>query len=383
MQKSLLAMLRCPLCQKGGLAVEHVSTNLFIPVKTHEEEFIKEGLLNCIHCNAVFPIINSILTVLPDGMMNDEEKRFINNYDRTRKTRTIDFVPLTQEERLARMKAFLLQFEFYREESYPDEKSKAWIRNSVNYEVNSAHLKEKYISTLSWKLKKQPRAILDIGGGQGGTLYCFKQHFNPDCTVLIDLDDRFTPIAMLRDDTINVIRTDATNMPFKSKVFDLTISNGCLEHVENWPAMLAEIKRTGTETYISYIPNGSFPWEVGHLSTPLVPVLPKSLARHVCFFWHRVLNNHQYTYELIDHLLNITFFVPSRHFARECKRLKIDATNMFSFYTIEASKATYHHTYGKYVRFLGRHPVLLKFFTVMAMSLHVEPIVHYYLFHPD
>jgi hypothetical protein len=152
--------------------------------------------------------------------------------------------------------------------------------------------------------------------------------------------------------------------------------------VERWPELLSEIKRTGTETYLSYIPNGAFPWEIGHLSAPLVTWLPKRMARHVCYFWHKILGNKQYTYELIDHLLNITYFVPSRRVKNACKRLGIEATNMFTSYVIEASKATYHHTYGKYVQFLGRHAWLLKLFTGILTSLNMEPIVHYYLYHP-
>lgn len=376
-------MLQCPLCKKGEIKLLHVSTKTFIPVEGEAQEFIQNGLLECTSCKAVFPIINHVPTLLPENRMTEKEKTFIEDYDKSQKTKILDFVPQSSETRLAKMKTFLLQFEFYREETYPDEKSKAWIRNAVDYEINSAILKDKYVNSLSHKLRKSPRTILDIGGQQGGTLYCFKQHFKPDCAVLLDLDDRFTLITQLRDETINFIRGDATDMPFKRKVFDLTISNGCLEHVQDWPAMLAEIKRTGIETYLSYIPNGSFPWEIGHLSAPLVTVLPKPLARQICHGWHKLLNNKQYTYELIDHLLNTTYFVPSRRFAKECKKLQIDATNMFSSYAIEALKAVYHHTYGKYVRFLGNHPFVLRLFTGIAMSLHIEPIVHYYLFHPE
>ncbi len=383
MQLLLLNMLHCPVCKNGEIKLKHALTKMFIPVEKKKQEFIQEGLLECSDCRFLFPVIHDIPTLLPENMMTEQEKGFIKKYDFSRKTKTLAFVPLSSEERLFKMKTFLLQYPFYREETYPDEKSKTWIRNSVDYEIHSAILKDKYVNALSHKLKKPPKTMLDIGGGQGGTLYCFKQHFKPDCAVLLDLDDRFTPIAQLRDETINVIRGDATNMPFKNKAFDLTISNGCLEHVKNWPAMLSEIKRTGMETYLSYIPNGSFPWEIGHLSAPLVTVLPKSIARWICRGWHKVLNNRQYTYELIDHLLNITFFVPSHRFAKECRTLKIEATNMFSIYTVEASKASYHHTYGRYVQFLGRHPFILKGFTGIAMAFHIEPIVHYYLYHPN
>jgi uncharacterized protein YbaR (Trm112 family) len=383
MRLSFIPMLQCPICRKGELESPHASVKIMIPDEGQAEEYIQDGILECRRCKAVFPVINRIATLLPESLMTETEKGFLANYDRSRGTKTVKFVPLSPEARLERIKAFLLQHEFYREESYPDEKSRAWIRNSVDYEVNQAVLKDKYIASLSHKLKKRPEAILDIGGGQGGTLVCFKRHFNPACAFLLDMDDRFTPIAQLRDETINIIRGDATNMPFKPKVFGLTISNGCLEHVRNWQAMLAEIRRTGVETYLSYIPNGSFPWEIGHLSAPLVPLLPKSLARRICRGWHVLLNNKQYTYELIDHLLNITYFVPSRRFAKQCRRLKIDAANMFSWYTIEASKTAYHHTYGRYIRFLGRHPFILKLFTGTAMALHLEPIVHYYLYHPE
>ena len=316
-------------------------------------------------------------------MMNDAERAFLKDYDATQKTQNLKYSLPTEEERFQRMESLLMEDAFYREESYPDEKSKAWIRNQVAYEVRYAHLKEKYVKSLSHKLKNKPKRILDIGGGQGGTLHCFQRHFQPDVAILIDLDDRFAPIAKMRDERIDVIRGDGTNMPFKDNVFDLTISNGCLEHVLEWPKMIAEIQRTGTETYLSYIPNGGFPWEIGHLSAPLVTWLPKGLARHVCFLWHKILRNKQYTYELIDHLLNITYFVPSRRFEKTCRRMGIDTTNMFSQYVIEASKAAYHHTYGKYVEFLGRHSWILNLLTKMMMVLHMEPIVHYYLYHPD
>jgi uncharacterized protein YbaR (Trm112 family) len=383
MRVSFIPMLQCPVCGTGDLRSPHASVIIRIPDSGKSGEYIQDGILECVSCGAVFPVINRIATLLPASLMTAAEKEFLANYDRSRPVKTVDFTAPSPEARLEKIRSFLLQYEFYREETYPDEKSRAWIRNSVDYEVHHAVLKDKYIASLSHKLKKNPRSILDIGGGQGGTLSCFIRRFKPDCAFLIDMDDRFTPIAQLRDETVNVVRGDATRMPFKRKAFDLIISNGCLEHVFNWPAMLAEIKRTGTETYLSYIPNGSFPWEIGHLSAPLVPLLPKRMARRVCRAWHILLNNRQYTYELIDHLLAITNFVPSRSFAKECRKLKIDASNMFSWYSIEASKSTYHHTYGRYVRFLGRHPFLLKLFTGTAMALHLEPIVHYYLYHPE
>jgi len=383
MRLSFIPMLQCPVCRTGEIESPHATVKIRIIDGGKAGEYIQDGILECRSCGAVFPVINRIATLLPESQMTGPEKEFIAKYDRSAAPRTVDFVPPSPETRLERIRAFLLQYEFYREESYPDAKSRAWIRNSVDYEVNSAVLKDKYIASLSHRLKKSPGAVLDIGGGQGGTLACFKRHFNPACAFLLDMDDRFTPIAQLRDETINVVRGDATHMPFKSKVFDLTISNGCLEHVRNWQAMISEIRRTGVETYLSYIPNGSFPWEIGHLSAPLVPLLPKSLSRRLCRAWHVLLNNKQYTYGLIDHLLNITYFVPSRRFAKECRRLRINATNMFSWYTIEASKTSYHHTYGRVLRFLGRHPLVLRLFTGTAMALHLEPVVHYYLYHPE
>jgi ubiquinone/menaquinone biosynthesis C-methylase UbiE/uncharacterized protein YbaR (Trm112 family) len=383
MQTTLLNMLQCPVCKKGNVRLMAASKKQMIPVNDVPREFIMDGLLGCTQCPALFPVINHVATLLPEDMMTETEKTALRMAGPNRRTETVEYGSLPVEERHARMRAFLHQYPFYREETYPDEKSKAWIRNSVAYEVEQAILKDKYVRSASRMIRKPPKTMLDIGGGQGGTLFCFKQHFKPDCAVLLDLDDRFTPIAQLRDETINVIRADATHMPFKNKAFDLTISNGCLEHVKQWPGMLGEIRRTGFETYLSYIPNGAFPWEIGHLSAPLVTWLPKTMARRVCFFWHKLLNNRQYTYELIDHLLDITNFVPSRRFAAECKRRGIRATNMFYFYTLEASRASYHHTYGKYVRFLGDHPLVLRLFTSAAMALHMEPVVHYYLYHPE
>ncbi len=383
MRKIILSLLKCPVCQKGDLELKHVRTAFFIVKNKHKEECVEQGLVRCSACHARFPIIEEIPVLLPQEMMSPEEIRFLNEYDESQKTDIVEYTPPTPEQRFERMKALLEKDPFYREESYPDEKSKTWIRNEVEYELRYAHLKDKYVKSLSHKLKKQPKAILDIGGGQGGTLACFHQEFKPEVAILIDLDDRFTPIAKMRDERIDVIRGDGTNMPFKDKVFDLTISNGCLEHVREWPLMLAEIQRTGNETYLSYIPNGAFPWEIGHLSAPLVTWLPKKAARLVCFCWHKILRNKQYTFELIDHLLDYTNFVPSRRVEKECRRLGIEPSNMFTTYVMEAAKATYHHTYGRYVQFLGRHPWMLKLVTGMLTAIHIEPIVHYYLYHPD
>ncbi|MBN2093468.1 methyltransferase domain-containing protein [candidate division KSB1 bacterium] len=381
MKKELLNLLKCPACGHDEICIEHIYAKYFLDEQDKRTEFIKEGLLKCPKCNMIYPIIDDVPTLLRESQFIDSEKAFCQNYDKSRETVVLDYTPMTEAERLEKIKAHLLQYPFYREETYSDENSKKWIRSVVEYEVKYAHLKEKYLRTLETKLKKRPSRILDIGGGQAGAIHCLQQEFKPKFAILLDMDDRFTPIAKLRNDHIDVIRGDGTNMPFKNKSIDLTISNGCMEHVPAWQKMLAEIKRVGTETYLSYTPNGSFPWEIGHLRAPLVPIVPKPIARKVCYYWHRLLNNKHYDYNLIDHILSMTFFVPSRKFQKEIKKLGMQYQNMLYQYALEAMKASYHFHYGKYVKILGRFPFILKSVIKTVTLLHLEPVVHYYLYH--
>jgi hypothetical protein len=50
-------------------------------------------------------------------------------------------------------------------------------------------------------------------------------------------------------------------------------------------------------------------------------------------------------------------------------------------YALEAMKASYHFHYGKYVKILGRFPFILKSIIMTLTTLHIEPVVHYYLYH--
>ena len=135
MQKRLINFLICPTCKKGDLILKHVAEKFILNYNNSECEFIKTGLLQCIGCLATYPIIDEIPSILRKDMMNDKEKDFLINYDLSGESKVIDYQPFTEDERHEKMETHLKKFDFYREDSYQDEKSRLWIRNTINYEV--------------------------------------------------------------------------------------------------------------------------------------------------------------------------------------------------------------------------------------------------------
>ena len=91
--------------------------------------------------------------------------------------------------------------------------------------------------------------LLEIGCSDGYSLRIIQKYFSPKRLIGIDIDEK-----LLKDaknwiekknfsEVIKIIRTDATNLPFKNNYFDGVFVFAVLHHIENWKKCLLEISR--------------------------------------------------------------------------------------------------------------------------------------------
>ena len=109
--------------------------------------------------------------------------------------------------------------------------------------------------------------VLDIGCGNGQ----ISKYFADRNEVFgVDVSDRRADkeccsFTLVEDETL----------PFGGDSFDVVISHHVIEHVENQPAHLAEIKRVLKPNGLAYVacPNGGSPLMAGHVGNDQVPTL--------------------------------------------------------------------------------------------------------------
>lgn len=104
-----------------------------------------------------------------------------------------------------------------------------------------------YLRTLVGKHLKgcTELSVLDAGCGTGMNLAWLKQHFKVRMAVGVDVADAALTYARQRLGNY-VLKASATELPFRSEIFDLTISTDVLQHLpgDDWiEAALAEFRR--------------------------------------------------------------------------------------------------------------------------------------------
>lgn len=74
--------------------------------------------------------------------------------------------------------------------------------------------------------------ILEIGCGPGALAESLSRWYPHSKITGVDLDSRFIEFARQRNEGIDFLEGDATNLPFEDGSFDVTISNTVSEHIE-------------------------------------------------------------------------------------------------------------------------------------------------------
>ncbi|GAG01367.1 unnamed protein product, partial [marine sediment metagenome] len=260
--------------------------------------------LKCEKCINKYPIINGIprLCIELNNSEKDKLKRFEKNQvsfikGENELNTKIDYVEI---EKIVRQKMSV--------DSNSCDYLKAWVERNIEYKVWGCEKEEKYVKTLKQYYHKPIEVILDIGGGSGGLIKCFSDLYTPILSIMLDYDLDWAEVAKLRNPNVDIVRGDATNLPFKRNSIDLVISQAMLEHIKDYDNAIKEMCEVAKNvSFIAWNPNKLFVFDFGHLDAP-VAIFPKKIAKYIAIWWHRIRRTGR-TEENIIGSLNVIHYI--------------------------------------------------------------------------
>jgi uncharacterized protein YbaR (Trm112 family) len=369
MKPETLSVLLCPVCR------DRLQVTIVKAVTRNDR--LRDAIIQCVGCRQSFPVLNWVPRLLPNHALTVDEHRALEAM--TLQSNTTPCV--VEEERLDAAELQKYLEERIRPKLNPSDlpdKLRKRLERDVDYRLNHNKEKGKFIRTAQVYLDYTPSRILDVGGGQGGALTAFDKSFKPEMAVLLDIDPDCVEVARLIDPDTDVIRADATRMPLADGCMDFVFSSATLEHIENWKSAVHEMVRVGNQGLLCYNPNAGFPYDFGHLDTPLVTWLPKSIAPKVAHFFHRLRRTGR-TLDSIRYELSRTFYIHRRSVVRELTRCGVKVDNAFGEFMKQTVQEGYHIRGERILSFFQRHPNLLAVFTKALVLIGAEPNV--YLFY--
>ena len=375
MRLETLEILRCPSC-RGSL---EVATRRAVSSSGR----VREGLLGCTSCQATYPILGWVPRMMIEPGLTEQERALAaelrgevarGGAAEASPTQVVDEDWISGQDYQARIESLVRSKILYTEFS-PKMRERA--ERDIEYRIERTDQKDKFVKTAESYLEGAPRSILDVGGGQGGAVTAFRKAFAAERSVLLDIDDEWVELAWLRDPETEVIRGDATHMPFRDEGFDFLFTQATLEHIPDWKAGVAEMSRVSREGLLCYNPNGRFIYDV-HVAAPFVTWLPKEPAAYVALAYHKLRRTGR-TMESIRGELQVTHYWPRAKVVRELRRLGCEVDNAFGEFIRHSVEDSYHIYGGRLMQTFRTRPWTRKVFTNTALLLGAEPNV--YLFY--
>ena len=369
MKPETLSVLICPVC-RDPLQVTVVKA-------ITRNDRLRDGILQCVGCRLSFPVLNWVPRLLLYHALTVDEHRALEAMNLQSNTAPC----IVEEERLDIAELQQRLKEKIRAKLNPSDlpdKLRERQEQDVDYRFQHTEEKGKFIRTAQAYLDYTPSRILDVGGSQGGALTAFDKHFKPQMAVLLDIDPDWVEVARLREPDTDVIRADATRMPLADGCMDFVFSSATLEHIEDWKSAVHEMVRVGNQGLLCYNPNAGFPYDFGHLDTPLVTWLPRSIALKVAYFFHRLRGTGR-TLDSICVELAGTFYIHRKDVVQELTRCGVEVDNAFGEFIKQTVQESYHIRGGRILSFFQHHPNLLAVFTKVLVLMGAEPNV--YLFY--
>jgi len=341
---------------------------------------LRDGLLGCRGCGARYPVIAWVPRLLPEGELTDDERAALGALGASGEgggRRDPEIVPEERwsEEELRRQMEGRVRAKIALPEA--PEKLRQRAEQDVAYRVYHTEDKGKFVRTARTFLTREPRRILDVGGGQGGGLTAFRREFRPELSLLLDLDPEWVELAWLRDPDTEVIRADATRMPLVDGAFDLMFSTATLEHIPDWRAAVREVVRVCAEGLLCYNPNAGFPYDAGHLDAPFVTWLPRGPAAGVALAWHRLRRTGR-SYSSIRSELEVTHYIHRARVVRQFRRCDAEVENALREFLRQTVQEAYHLRGGRLLGFLRNHPGWRDFAANLFIWTGTEPNAYLY-----
>lgn len=369
MRRRLLELLCCPRCW-GPLSLRAVRVAVPGPAGSAARdplvEEVLEGILACSACGRTYPVLDAIPRLCPEPAPS--ERAALERLAAVRDM-IVEPLPAAPGDPYARIE------ELVRAKSAPPphtgEYSRRRVENDVQFRVRECEKQDKYANTIRRHFARRPETLLDVGGGQGGLIKCLTERFRPTLSVMVDCDLEWAEVARLRCPGIEIVRADATGLPFRDGAIDLVVSQAMLEHVEAYDAALDELGRvTAAALLLSWGPTRFSVYDLGHLDAPIT-LLPKSVGRLVAFLWHR-LRRTGLSMEAIDDGLRTTFYISTTHVRRRLARHG-RVRNVFPEFMAFSLQSDYAFNLHGVRDVLRRHPDLASLLLSSIAALHVEP----------
>ncbi|MBN2531631.1 MAG: methyltransferase domain-containing protein [Spirochaetales bacterium] len=380
MQEIIVPYLQCPECN-GAIIISGIIEKKLI----NTEEFITKGLLHCNQCHTSFPVIDGIPRLLRKKELTPAELQCTEEFSAistagissistagiiVKKEKTFN-----EKEKLALMEKKVRQL--FRPEKAVSHSMMKRIEHDLEYRVYHSDKKEKYVETAKLYYKGDMQSILEVGGGQGGTLSCFRKYFHPRITLSIDIDPVMSEVCQIRDPFINVIRADGTNIPVKDNCIDFIITTATLEHIKEWKICLREIARISRNAFISYSPNKWFGYDWGHVDGPVIPFLPKNYSLPLLCLWHKLRGTGR-DYKALKRSLSGTFYISRYNAVKELRKYGT-VINVFENFLEYSIRSDYHYMGGSFKKFLLKHTLIRKIMIALLLAFKVEPMVYLFL----
>ena len=375
MKRRLLGSLCCPRCRSPlGLRAVRVAVPGPVDAATRDPlaEEVLEGILTCSGCGRAYPVLDAIPRLCPEPAPS--EGAALERLAAARDT-VVEPLPEAPGDPYPRIE------ELVRAKSAPPPDAGEYARrrfeNDLRFRVRECEKQDKYANTLRRHVAGRPGSLLDLGGGQGGLIKCLTERFRPGLSILVDLDLEWAEVARLRCPDVEVVRADATCLPFRNDAVDVVVSQAMLEHIEAHDAAIDEMCRvTKTALLLCWGPNRSSAYDLGHLDAPIT-LLPKPLGRHVAFLWHR-LRRTGLTMEAVDEGLRDIFYISTAHVRRRLARHG-RVRNVFPEFMTFSLQSDYAFNLRGARDFLRRHPALARWLMSAMAALRVEPNCYYVL----
>ena len=360
--------LNSPCCKQEMNLITHVVwTDEVSPDDSSE---VKEGILGCTACNREFPIIDGIPRLCLD--LFPFEKDILNRSK---------VKPLQAQIAKPQIKDVYLKIEeLVREKIKSDSKSHYSRKRydaQLAFRVKECEYQEKYVKTLNAFHDRRISTLLDIGGGQGGLIYCCNRMLKPTTSVLLDYDLSWVEVAKIRNPSIEVVRADAANIPFKSHYFDLTISQATLEHIPDYKKAITEMCRVTKQTlFLCWNPNKYSLYDFGHVDAP-VTIFPKSVAKYLAFAWHKIRRTGR-SMDWIEEELKKTFYISTSTVEKIMRRYG-KTHNVFSNFVINSLEDGEKGRFVSQKKLLSKYKFLSRFFLDALAFCRIEPQCYYVL----